>query len=150
MLGAGTGIAQCGCNVMSDIARFRQGSRARGHSVRKSPLAGPTASREQLLEALPVAVYTCDAEGHITFFNHAAAELWGRTPQVGKDKWCGSSRLLTREGKLIPHGGCPMAVAVLEGRITRGEEVIVERPDGSRHLVTAYPQPLRDEDGHII
>ena len=31
----------------------------------------------ELLEALPVAVYTTDAEGRITFFNQAAADLWG-------------------------------------------------------------------------
>jgi PAS domain-containing protein len=30
-----------------------------------------------LLETLPVAVYTTDAEGRITFYNEAAAELWG-------------------------------------------------------------------------
>ena len=29
----------------------------------------------QLLEALPAAVYTIDAEGRITFFNQAAADL---------------------------------------------------------------------------
>jgi PAS domain-containing protein len=32
----------------------------------------------ELLEALPVAVYTTDAEGRITFYNDAAAELWGQ------------------------------------------------------------------------
>jgi PAS domain-containing protein len=32
---------------------------------------------DELLEALPTAVYTTDAEGRITFFNEAAADLWG-------------------------------------------------------------------------
>jgi PAS domain-containing protein len=31
----------------------------------------------ELLEALPVAIYTTDAEGRITFYNEAAAVLWG-------------------------------------------------------------------------
>ncbi|HLT41538.1 MAG TPA: PAS domain-containing protein, partial [Sphingobacteriaceae bacterium] len=39
---------------------------------------------------LPIAFYTCDADGYITFFNDAAVELWGRTPEIGKDLWCGS------------------------------------------------------------
>lgn len=39
---------------------------------------------DELLEALPTAVYTTDAEGRITFFNEAAADLWGRRPELGK------------------------------------------------------------------
>src|SRR5262245_26195072 len=35
----------------------------------------------QLLEGLPAAVYTTDAAGRITFYNAAAAELWGRRPK---------------------------------------------------------------------
>ena len=35
-----------------------------------------------LLEALPVAVYTTDAAGRITFYNRAAAEMWGHNPQL--------------------------------------------------------------------
>ncbi|WP_425414952.1 PAS domain-containing protein, partial [Rubellimicrobium mesophilum] len=36
-----------------------------------------------LLAALPVPVYTTDPEGHLTFFNDAAAELWGHRPEIG-------------------------------------------------------------------
>ena len=46
-----------------------------------------------LLEALPVAVYTTDAEGRITFYNQAAADLWGCRPEIGSDRWCGSWRI---------------------------------------------------------
>ena len=37
----------------------------------------------QLLEVLPDAAYTCDADGRVTWFNAAAAELWGRQPVLG-------------------------------------------------------------------
>ncbi|SDF44396.1 PAS domain S-box-containing protein [Agrobacterium pusense] len=40
-----------------------------------------------LLEALPAAVYTTDADGRITFFNRAAVEMAGRVPALG-DEWC--------------------------------------------------------------
>jgi two-component system, LuxR family, sensor kinase FixL len=36
-----------------------------------------------LLEVMPAAAYTCDADGLITAFNRRAVELWGRAPQVG-------------------------------------------------------------------
>ena len=48
----------------------------------------------ELLETLPVAVYTTDADGRITFYNRAAAELWGHHPEIGSSQWCGSCRLL--------------------------------------------------------
>lgn len=41
-----------------------------------------------LLEALPAAIYTTDADGRITFFNQAAAHLAGRRPVLGQESWC--------------------------------------------------------------
>jgi PAS domain S-box-containing protein len=102
-----------------------------------------------LLEALPVAVYTTDPEGRITFYNDAAAELWGHRPQVGS-YWCGSWRLYWPDGRPLPHGECPMAMALKEGRPVRGVEAIAERPDGSRVRLLPFPTPLRDETGKLV
>src|SRR5450756_2612570 len=44
----------------------------------------------QILDALPAAVYTTDAAGQITYFNEAAATLWGCRPELGSSEWCGS------------------------------------------------------------
>ena len=65
----------------------------------------------EFLEALGVAVYTTDADGKITFFNEAAAELWGRRPDLGEE-WCGSFRLFWSDGSPLAHGDCPMAIAL--------------------------------------
>src|ERR1700687_6407441 len=46
-----------------------------------------------VLEALPVAIYTTDAAGRITFYNSAAAGLAGHRPVLGKDEMCVSWRL---------------------------------------------------------
>lgn len=35
-----------------------------------------------LLEVMPAAAYTCDAEGLITGFNERAVEAWGRKPRL--------------------------------------------------------------------
>src|SRR5438309_10533495 len=85
-----------------------------------------------LLEALPVAVYTTDAEGRITFYNQAAADLWGHRPELGSSQWCGSWRLYWPDGRPLPHDQCPMAIALREGRPVRDLEAIAERPDGTR------------------
>jgi PAS domain S-box-containing protein len=104
----------------------------------------------QLFEALPAAVYTTDAAGRITFFNEAAVELAGRTPELGRDHWCVSWRLCRPDGTPLPHDECPMAVALREDRPVRGVEVIAERPDGTRVHLLPHPTPLRDSSGALV
>jgi PAS domain S-box-containing protein len=101
------------------------------------------------LEALGVAVYTTDAAGSITYFNEAAAELWGRRPELGEE-WCGSFKLFWSDGSPMAHGDCPMAIALKEGRSVRGFTAIAERPDGSRIDFQPYPTPLYDRKGRLI
>lgn len=102
-----------------------------------------------LLEALPAAVYTTDAEGRITFYNRAAIELSGQTPQLG-DLWCVTWKLFNTDGTRLPHDKCPMALALKENRTVRGVEAIAERPDGTRVPFAPYPTPLHDADGNLI
>ena len=108
-----------------------------------------TASAE-LLEALPVAVYTTDAEGRITYYNQAAAELWGHRPELGSSQWCGSWRLYWPDGRPLPHDECPMAITLKEGRPVRGVAAVAERPDGTRVPFLPYPTPLRDKSGRLV
>ena len=102
-----------------------------------------------VLEALPVAVYTTDAEGRITFYNQAAADLWGYRPELGS-LWCGSWKLYWPDGTPLPHDQCPMAIALKEGRLVRGVEAVAERPDGTRVPFKPYPTPFKDQEGRVI
>jgi PAS domain S-box-containing protein len=104
----------------------------------------------ELLEALPAAIYTTDAEGRITFFNQAAVDLSGRTPELGSDSWCVTWRLFQTDGTPLPHDECPMAQALKQGRPIRGVEAVAERPDGTRVPFQPYPTPLRDGAGNIV
>jgi PAS domain-containing protein len=45
------------------------------------------------------------------------------------------------DGTPLPLDQCPMAVTLREGRGVRGEELIIERPDGSRVHVLPHPEP---------
>jgi PAS domain S-box-containing protein len=103
----------------------------------------------ELLQALPAAVYTTDARGRITFYNAAAEALWGCCPELGKSEWCGSWRLYWPDGRPMPHGECPMAIALKEKRPIRGAEALAERPDGTRIPFLAYPTPLFDDTGRL-
>ncbi len=103
----------------------------------------------ELIHRLPIAVYTCDAEGYIELYNEAAVQLWGRNPEIGKDKWCGWWKIYDKEGIPIAPEECPMAIAICEGRIVN-TEILIERPDGSKRSVIPHPQPLYDADGKIF
>ena len=103
----------------------------------------------EMIDALPAAIYTTDAEGRVTHFNPAAVELSGRTPVLGEDMWCVSGKLYHPDGTPMPYDECPMAVALREGRVVHGTEVVLERPDGTRVWVTPYATPLRDAEGKI-
>jgi PAS domain S-box-containing protein len=104
----------------------------------------------EILESLAVAVYITDAEGRITFYNQAAADLWGHRPRLGTDSWCGSWRLYWPDGAPMAHHECPMAIAIKEGRPIRDVEAVLERPDGVRITFRPYPTPLKDEAGRVI
>ena len=65
-----------------------------------------------LIQNLPAAVYTCDTDGTILLYNKAAVSLWGREPERGKDRWCGSWKIYNEEGVRKPHAFSPLAIAI--------------------------------------
>jgi PAS domain S-box-containing protein len=103
----------------------------------------------ELVRDLPAGVYTCDAAGYITYFNEAAAAIWGRRPDFQRDRWCGSLHVFSPAGEPVPLESCPMALA-LEGQpVEPGVELVFERPDGSRRNVVVYPEAIRDASGAV-
>jgi PAS domain S-box-containing protein len=106
----------------------------------------------RLLDTLPVAAYTCDAEGLITYFNERAVEAWGGAPTLNDpvERFCGSYRLHSSDGALIPHDQCWMALAIKEHKVYEGREIVIERPDGSRLTVLAHVNPFYNEAGKLL
>lgn len=110
----------------------------------------PGVPSADLLQSLPVAIYIVDKQGRITFFNEAAAEMWGRRPVIGQDQWCGAWKLRQLDGRPMAHGECPMAVALREGRDVSWDQAIAERPDGELVPFRAHPRLLRDAAGNVV
>ena len=104
----------------------------------------------ELLGALPAAIYVTDAEGHITYCNQGAIDLWGLGPALGRDKWSDLGKFYHADGSPMTLADCPTEIALKQGRIARGQEAIIERKDGIRIPIAPYPTPLRDETGAIV
>lgn len=106
----------------------------------------------QLVDKLPAAVYTCDAEGLITYCNRNAAQMWGREPALNDpmERFCGSLKLFTPDGLAMKHEDCWMAVALKDGKAYNGKEFILERPDGRRLMGLAYINPIHAPSGQLL
>ena len=107
---------------------------------------------QAVLDALPIGIYACDADGHILRVNHKAVELWGRAPRLldPAQKFCGCHRVETLDGDFIPPDQTPMARAALHGESFDGAEAVVQNPDGRRWVARVRVAPLRGLDGSIV
>jgi PAS domain S-box-containing protein len=105
-----------------------------------------------LLETLPAAAYTCDADGLITYFNEHAVAVWGRAPKLNDahDRFCGSFKLYSTDGSPIAHDECWMALALKTGTQFNGQEILIERPGGDRLTVLAHANPIHDATGRLL
>ena len=112
----------------------------------------PRSEFRRALDRLPVAAYTCDADGLITYFNRHARDLWGREPRLNdpSERFCGSWRLSLPDGVPIRHDECWMAMALRDGRQYDSQEIVIERPDGTRRRALAHAGPIQDEGGRFV
>ncbi|HEX8240788.1 MAG TPA: PAS domain-containing protein [Allosphingosinicella sp.] len=142
-----TALRDSGGNIVGAIACFHDVT----EQLREDRAARESERRlREILDALPVALYTTDAEGRITYYNEAAVEMSGRRPALGGDKYCVTWKLFHPDGAPLAHDECPMAVALDEQRPVRGAEAVAERPDGSRVPFIPYPTPLFDSAGAMV
>jgi PAS domain S-box-containing protein len=105
---------------------------------------------KELVISSPVAIYTCDAQGYVTFFNQAASILWGRAPKIGVDLWCGSWKIYYPDGKPMALDECPMALTLKNAKSFEGAEIVIERPDHTFKSLLVYPKPIFNEDKRLI
>lgn len=100
-----------------------------------------------LIQNLPVAVYTCDKEGYIRLYNEAAVQLWGRRPVIGEDKFTGARKMFYADGEIMLPEELPMARTLHSLKPVKGEEFIIETEGGIRRYIQPNPVPLFNEDG---
>jgi PAS domain S-box-containing protein len=107
---------------------------------------------QTILDALPIGVYFCDADGAIVRVNRAAQELWGRKPGPFESvkRFCGCFHVEDLNGNHIPADKTPMAQAVRYGTSFKNVEARVENPDGRQWIASVTIEPLLNEGGELI
>ena len=127
------GYAAAGALLLIAVLAGWNRTLRKGILQRTAALAESEQRFRRLVELMPVAVYVCETSGVIQSYNKRAVELWGREPKAGDTAqlYCGSLRLYSREGKLVPHEESKMAEVLRTGLPAHEVEVVVERPDGS-------------------
>ncbi len=105
---------------------------------------------QELLEALPAAVYVTDAAGYVTYYNQAAVELWGTRPRIGEDKWCDIASFYDRDGRPMDTADCPTEIALTQGRLVQGIEAVLKRRDGTRVPILPCPTPVFEADSSVV
>lgn len=102
-----------------------------------------------IFDGLPIAVYATDCGNRITYYNEAAARLWGEEPAIGSRVDAGSWRLYWLDGRPMRPDECCMSASLREGRPLEAVETMLQRADGSRVFFFPYPRLLRDTSGEV-
>lgn len=102
-----------------------------------------------LLEDLPVAVYTCNKEGYITSYNNAAVKLLGKIPEPNVDKWYVNWEIFNADGKLLTPDETPTGRVLKYGKPIKQQEIIIKRPDGTISNIISNPKPRFNANGEL-
>jgi len=100
---------------------------------------------------LPAGIFSCNAQGRITFFNLRAAELWGRQPATDEklEDFYAPYKIFLIDGTPVSSQETPMILALRRSRPYRDVEAIFWRPDGSRFVVSINIDPIYDAKGNL-
>lgn len=122
-------------------------SRALAERKTKAALRSSQAQLRQILDSMPAAAFTCDADGYITYYNRQTITLWGREPQLHEaaDRFCGTVKFFQPDGTSIRREECWRALTLRKEVST--SEMVVEFDDGHRRHVLAYANPVFEESG---
>jgi len=108
-------------------------------SIHEEHSRASEARLRSLLQLMPAAVYTCDAEGRITYYNRTASELWGCEPKIGDPDPRFSDQANDRS--MFEQALCDHKPYVVEKRLVR--------PDGSQVWVRDNVAGVTNLEGNL-
>ncbi len=103
-----------------------------------------------ILDLLPIATFICDGRGTILQYNRHAVKIWGRAPQYGQthEQFTDTCKYFEVDGSPLPRS--MLAEVLTNGEPLRDKELLVQRHDGSRMVVSLNIDPLRSAKGELV
>jgi signal transduction histidine kinase len=121
------------------------------HQYVKHSLLETEENLRELVSVMPAAIYACDKDGTITYYNRQAVEMWGRRPDLNDHPWAfpDSRRIYRGNGTLLRPEDTPIKEVLGAGAPIVNCELVLERPDLFRINILANITPLRDTIGLV-
>ena len=104
---------------------------------------------EQILNALPFAVWVLDQQGSVVQSNSSSQAVWGETPEslqqlVGRSAWWVST------GQPVDYGTWGPSRALRWGESSLDEEILIDTPTGERKSLRLSSIPLTSRAGEVL
>jgi len=105
-----------------------------------------------LVENLPVGIVIRDApDGTLALVNTRAQQIWRESAErIADPKWLASRRGQHADGSPYHTGDVPLMRSLRAGEVIHGEEMTIQRGDGTIGIATVSSAPIHDEDGRIV
>jgi PAS domain-containing protein len=104
-----------------------------------------------LVSIISLAAFLVDVDGHIAFYNEAAAEVIGssfeETGSLTREQWNPELGPFDEHGRPVPYEELPLTIAVREGRPAYGR-FRIRGDDGSLIEIEAGAFPLLGPEGY--
>lgn len=104
----------------------------------------------QIFDLLPTAIYVCNMEGYVVYFNKAAAEVWGSSPALNVDKWGYVKEIRNLDNRILDFEEGPMALAVKKQIESKNFELIFIRKDDKQLHVISNTKVVKNKKGEQI
>ena len=138
--------------VTGSLIVFSLDAMRRAHERSERLLADSRESSARLrtvMNTAPVAVMTCTPDGTLNYANREAERIWGQPLHtVSREGWS-RYRLLYPDGSPIPPERMGLARA-LAGEDPVHNELTIERPDGTRVMVSSISTRVHDQEGELL
>jgi len=110
---------------------------------------------EAAINQSPSGIVIADAPGvNIRMINPAAIDIRGgdssQLTNIPLQEHMAKWQIYRLDGTSYPPEQLPLAMAVLHGELTRGEELIIRDHIGQEHIVITNAAPIRDSSGSIV
>lgn len=100
---------------------------------------------QQVVDTIPSGLSILDTTGKIIYANPALHQLWSMIHCGGMENFSIYRAWYVDTGKPLAAGDWAAVRAIRDGESTLGEELEIERPDGTRRFVLSSVVPLRDD-----